>query len=261
MSLAAHLATDAALLAAVPWTYPAILLVAIVVGLALLRPRQRSLPLTRTERAAIALGAFLGAMLGAKLPFVLTDPEGLRSGAVWFANGKTMVFGLAGAYLGVELAKWALDVRTKTGDSFAVPAAVTIAIGRWSCFVAGCCYGAETTVPWAVAFDGVRRHPTQIYESLFHAAMAGLLVWLERRDAFPGQRFKFYVLCYLGYRFVSEFLRPEPAWWLGWSFYQWAALGLMPVFAALWWHDARARHQATAATAAAEATAAPAARP
>ena len=53
--------------------------------------------------------------------------------------------GIVGGYFGVELAKWTLDVRIKTGDTFAVPVAVGVAIGRVACFVGGCCYGAYET--------------------------------------------------------------------------------------------------------------------
>ncbi len=94
--------------------------------------------------AGIGLGAFCGAMIGAKLPFVLADWEGLLSGRAWLENGKTIVFGLVGGYFGVELAKALLGVRVKTGDSFAVPVAAALAIGRLGCFVAGCCHGTVT---------------------------------------------------------------------------------------------------------------------
>jgi hypothetical protein len=86
--------------------------------------RQSRLPLTRRQRAGIALGAFCGGMIGAKLPFVLSDWEGLLTGRAWLENGKTITFGLVGGYFGVEVAKVLCNVRMKTGDSFAVPVAV-----------------------------------------------------------------------------------------------------------------------------------------
>ena len=130
------------------WAYPLIMMTAIISGALLLRGAQRNVPLTAKEKLGIGLGAFCGAMIGAKLPFALADWDGLRSGAVWFSNGKTIVCGMVGAYFGVEVAKWIVDVRVKTGASFAVPAAVAVAIGRLGCFVAGCCYGTPTRLPW-----------------------------------------------------------------------------------------------------------------
>jgi phosphatidylglycerol:prolipoprotein diacylglycerol transferase len=133
---------------AVPWSYPLIMLASVTVAALLSRRGQRSLGLSRRERLGIALGAFCGAMIGAKLPFALADWEGLVSGRAWLDNGKTIVFGFVGGYFGVELMKARLGIRVKTGDSFAVPVALAISIGRLGCFVAGCCYGTVTTLPW-----------------------------------------------------------------------------------------------------------------
>ena len=61
-------------------------------------------------------------------------------------------------------------------------------VGRLGCFMAGCCYGHETNVPWAVTFTnplarenvgtplGVPLHPTQLYEAGVEAIILGLLL-------------------------------------------------------------------------------------
>jgi phosphatidylglycerol:prolipoprotein diacylglycerol transferase len=223
-----------------PWSYPLIMLAAVATGVLLSRGRQQTLGLTRQERIGIGIGAFCGAMIGAKIPFLIADWPGLISGSAWFDNGKTILCGLVGGYFGVEIAKWALEIRVKTGDSFAVPVAAAVAVGRLSCFVAGCCYGTHTTLPWGVDFcsDGPR-HPTQLYEAGWHAMSAVILAGLQKRGLFRGQLMKLYILAYLGFRFVTEFIRPEPRLWLGLTAYQWGALGLMPVFVGLWIRDRR----------------------
>lgn len=224
----------------VDWKYAAVMLLAILTGAALLRRSQTDLRLAWWEKLGLGLGAFCGGMLGAKLPFAVADWEGLRSGAVWLADGKTIMCGLVGAYFGVELAKWTLEIRIRTGDSFAVPAAVAIGIGRIACFIGGCCYGTQTTLPWGVAFPTAPglRHPTQLYEAAFHFSAAVVLAQLRRRGMFRGQLFKLYVVCYLVYRFCTEFIRPEAPLWLHLTGYQWAALWLLPVFSWLIWRAA-----------------------
>ena len=82
------------------WLYPLIMLGALAVGAWSLRRNQSQLGLRSSDKVAIGLGAFCGAMIGAKLPFAVSDWEGLRSGAVWFSNGKTIVCGMVGAYFG-----------------------------------------------------------------------------------------------------------------------------------------------------------------
>jgi phosphatidylglycerol:prolipoprotein diacylglycerol transferase len=216
------------------------MLLAVITGVALSRYSQRSLGLGLRERVGIGIGAFCGGMIGAKLPFALADWEGLFTGQAWFDNGKTILFGLVGGYLGVEVAKWSLGVQTKTGDSFAVPVAGAIAVGRIACFSAGCCAGIPTRVPWGVNFgDGVRRHPTQLYESAFHFLASFGLALLRSKQLLRGQLIKLYILSYLAYRFATEFLRPEPAVAFGLTGYQLAALGIAPLFIALWVRDDR----------------------
>lgn len=225
--------------------YTAIMGTAIGVAWLIARRTQSRLQLEPTQRLGIAIGAFCGAMIGAKLPFVLSDWNGMLSGIAWFGDGKTILTGLVGGYLGVVLAKWALDIRTHTGDSFVVPVAVAIGIGRLACFTVGCCYGTPTELPWGVRFptagDSLPRHPTQLYETAFHLGMAGLLAMLLKRGIWQGQLMKAYLIAYAAYRFGTEFIRPEARMWLDLTGYQWAALVLMAVFAALWWHDARQR--------------------
>jgi phosphatidylglycerol:prolipoprotein diacylglycerol transferase len=232
------------IIAALDLRYPLLMALALATCAMLLRRSQSSLPLSGREKLALGLAAFCGAMLGAKLPFALADWEGLTSGVAWFSDGKTIMCGLVGAYLGVEVAKWALEIHVKTGDSFAMPVAVAVGIGRLACFVGGCCYGCVTSLPWSVRFptagNDLPRHPTQLYEAAFHFAMAGLLAVLQRHGLFRGQLAKLYILCYLGYRFLTEFIRPEPRLTGGLTGYQYLALGLMPIFVWLWWRDASA---------------------
>ena len=227
-----------------PITYPLLMILAIATGAWLSRRTQRDLPITGRQKFGIGLGAFCGAFIGAKLPFALSDWDGLMSGAAWFSDGKTIMFGLVGGYLGVEIAKLLLDVRVKTGDGFAVPVAVAVAIGRIACFNAGCCYGQPTTLPWGVVFpnvDNQPRHPTQLYETAFHLLAAALLWQLQKRKIWSGQLIKAYFLAYFAYRFTTEFIRPEARIFAGLSAYQWAAVALTPVFALLWWVEGKAK--------------------
>ena len=201
--------------------YVLVMIVAIVTGIVLARQTQIALPLTPREKFFIGLGAFCGAMIGAKLPFVLSDWDGFLSGLAWFSNGKTILCGLIGGYFGVELAKWLLGVRIKTGDSFAVPVAAAVGIGRLGCFHAGCCYGTPTTMPWGMKFTelgheitgvptNVPLHPTQLYESFAMLLVFFFLLWLFRHRRFSGQVILAYALLYAAIRFVIEFFRDDP---------------------------------------------------
>ncbi|MCA9081635.1 MAG: prolipoprotein diacylglyceryl transferase, partial [Planctomycetaceae bacterium] len=164
-----------------PWSYSALMLAAIVTTGILFRTTGKRLPLSAGQQGAILLGAFVGSFVAARLPYLFSDTAALCSWQGWLGNGKTILFGLAGGYGGVELAKWCTGVKISTGDQFAVPVAVGIAIGRLACFQGGCCFGTPTALPWGFDFgDGILRHPTQLYESLFHLT-AAVAMWHARR--------------------------------------------------------------------------------
>jgi phosphatidylglycerol---prolipoprotein diacylglyceryl transferase len=192
------------------------------------------------NRLALTLCAFLGGTLGSKLPFALGASEGPFSALAWLSDGKTITTGLLGAYLMVELGKWWMTIHAKTGDTFALPLACALVVGRWGCFCNGCCYGTPTDLPWGCDFgNGLLRHPTQAYESLFHLGMAFVLWLLLREEWLRGHHFQLYLIAYGTYRFLTEYIRPEPASMCGLTFYQWVSLTLIAAMAGQWWLQRR----------------------
>lgn len=198
--------------------------------------------LPRNQKLFICLIAFGVAVVFAKLPFVIFADSQLHNAGALFLSGKTILLGMVGGYVGVELAKWRLGITKKTGDQFAVPVAVGIGVGRLGCFASGCCYGIGTEMPWGVVFQSVDmlpRHPTQIYELLFHLTMAAALYVLLINGRLQNQLIKLYFISYFVFRFVTEFIRPEIRWTFGLSAYQWAIVILVPIFVILWVRDQR----------------------
>lgn len=155
--------------------YSLFMVMATVVAGWLLRRQQSSLDLTAAQKWGIAIGGFIGVTFAAKVPFVLSiclsDASASASTGsagvlgAWMSDGKTVLWGLAGGYVGVEIAKWSLYVRGRTGDSFVIPMAVAIAIGRLGCLVQGCCYGVTTNQSW-----GLRSMPADGGQLLRHPA-------------------------------------------------------------------------------------------
>lgn len=111
-------------------------------------------------------------------------------------------------------------------------------IGRLGCFMAGCCFGRECHLPWAVTFNnpntlgpvGVPVHPTQLYESFLALGVFFFLLWLRHRQTFPGQMLGVYLLLAGVMRFIVEFFRGDergPVLLLGMPSTQVVALGIM----------------------------------
>jgi phosphatidylglycerol:prolipoprotein diacylglycerol transferase len=233
-----------------PQLYPFIMALAMGTGAVLSRYYKSSLPLNSVQKLWIGLCAFSGAILGAKLPFLIPGLPGFSDSGGILLSGRTILFGMVGGYAGVELAKWWVGLKVKTGDTFVVPVAASIAVGRLACFCGGCCYGTPTRLPWGIRFpniDDVARHPTQLYESLFHLTAAVTCAVLIRKQMFRGQLIKLYFIAYFIYRFTTEYIRPEARLVAGFTAYQWSTLVFIPLFVWLWLHDTRSQTTATKA--------------
>ena len=196
-----------------------------------LRRNDRSAALTQHQGLGVILGAAVGALIGAKLLAWLEaplDPAMLLRLDPFVLQGKTIVGGILGGWIGVEVAKARLHIRRSTGDAFAPALVAGIAVGRIGCFLAGLrdgTYGTPTDLPWGIDFgDGVRRHPTQLYEIAF-LLLLGLALARARRVARPsGELFLLFVAGYMGFRLAVENLKPRHVLVLGLSPIQIAAL-------------------------------------
>ncbi|MDH7478533.1 MAG: prolipoprotein diacylglyceryl transferase [Syntrophomonadaceae bacterium] len=98
-------------------------------------------------------------------------------------------------------------------DVIAPFVALGYSVVRIGCFLAGCCYGRPTDLPWGVVFPAlldVPRHPTQLYSSLFGILLFFFLWWLFPRRTFPGQVFLSYLIVYSLGRILIENWRDNP---------------------------------------------------
>lgn len=165
-------------------------------------------PVSDRSRLTVLVGAAIGAMIGARLLWWIGEPGVPLSRIL---AGKTIVGGLLGGLIGVEVAKKLSGIRTSTGDLFVFPLILATIVGRIGCFLAGPAdhtHGDPSNLPWAMAIgDGVRRHPVTLYEIAFLILLVPLLLRVHGQ---PGDRFRVYLASYLGFRLVIDFLKPFP---------------------------------------------------
>lgn len=83
------------------------------------------------------------------------------------------------------------------------------AIGRWGNFFNQEAYGTPTDLPWAITVEGVRVHPTFLYESLWCLLLFFILSAADKRKAFRGQTMSLYLILYSAERFFVEQLRTD----------------------------------------------------
>jgi prolipoprotein diacylglyceryltransferase len=188
---------------------------------------------TRWLIVAAAIG---GGVIGSHVLFMLEDlsPLVLSSySPTAFLEGKTIVGGLIGGLLAVEIVKAGLGIAVATGDLLVLPLAAGIAIGRVGCFLTGLSDGTSgvaTTLPWSVDFgDGIPRHPTQLYEIVFVILLAWLVARIAPRLGRGGDMFKVFMLGYLGFRVAVDFIKPATRI-AGVSVIQWACVAAIAYY-------------------------------
>jgi phosphatidylglycerol:prolipoprotein diacylglycerol transferase len=106
----------------------------------------------------------------------------------------------------------------KLADLISPLIALGLSFGRMGCFLAGCCYGKETSLPWAVVFrnpDSLARlnvplHPTQLYGAANGLVLFFFLTWVEKKKKFDGQVFWLFLFLYSMTRFFIEIFRGDP---------------------------------------------------
>jgi phosphatidylglycerol:prolipoprotein diacylglycerol transferase len=208
------------------YTYGLLLAAAYLAGLQLALYRARRAGLDANKVMDLGIWVIVSALVGAKALLILIDFD-------YFVEHPGDIFSVAraaGVFYGGLIAavsvgfwlirKYQLPFWT-TCDLFAPGIALGHTVGRLGCFAAGCCFGRETHVPWAVTFTNplatqfgtplhVPLHPTQLYESAAELLiLVGLLAFERRGRQFPGRTFWAYMAVYAISRFVIEIYRGD----------------------------------------------------
>lgn len=104
------------------------------------------------------------------------------------------------------------------GDIAAPATALGLFFGRIGCFLAGCCWGIPTKMPWGVVFSHpdsfttnhiVALHPTQLYEAFSGLIIFFYLLWKFKHRKYVGQIFFQGLMLYSVARFMIEFFRGD----------------------------------------------------
>jgi prolipoprotein diacylglyceryl transferase len=123
-------------------------------------------------------------------------------------------------------------------DALAPAVPVAQAFGRWGNYFNQELFGTPTGLPWGVEIapefrpvaypDAETFHPTFLYESLWNLALAGLIVWLDRRHpALRGRLVGVYLTGYAAMRFLLELIRTDTTFrFIGLSRNAWVSLGV-----------------------------------
>jgi phosphatidylglycerol:prolipoprotein diacylglycerol transferase len=217
------------------YSYGLMLTTSVLVGrLIALRLAERA----RIKRALAdrcAMWTMIGAVLGARLLFVVTNPGDFRNPMEIFrlADGGVVAYGgFLGGLVAAILFCRANKMPLLVWADCVVPAlCLGLAITRIGCFLGGCDFGRPWEGPWAVRFpqwspaytqqvklgqllpfatESLPVHPTQLYESLAGVALLLLILAIRRQKRSPGYTLAVFAMGYGVLRFLIEIVRDDP---------------------------------------------------
>ncbi len=229
--------------------------------------RRKGLP--EDKFANFIIITLLSGLLGAKLLHVYVYLGKDSISHLFFSRSGLVFYG--GLITGIPAGYWLTRRYEWNPGTVADVAAVAIPLGhffgRLGCFLNGCCFGSQCTLPWAIRFprivDGegyivgsepyafqksvedllkgtepysLPIHPTQLYEAFGSLAVfLFLYFYLTKKASFRGQLALVYLILYSMMRFLIEFFRADPrGGWSGLSTSQWISI-LMVIMAFSFW--------------------------
>lgn len=189
----------------------------------------------QSNRIWIIIGALFGALLGARLVGAMENPPQFFNATnplFYFYQNKTVVGGFLGGLAGVELIKKKIGERRASGDLFVFPMLLALIIGRIGCFGMGVyeqTYGLPTTLPLGMNLgDGVLRHPVTLYEICFLSFLWSALYYLKQHQPLQnGALFKLFLISYLFFRLLLDFIKPHYTFAIGLSTIQIACIACL----------------------------------
>lgn len=178
------------------------------------------------------IGLFVCSWIGAKLLFLFTQnqfniSELSVASNFWLGGGFVYLGGLLGGLLFTFVIGGIIpSLRLRNMQFTIIPLLWAHAIGRVGCFLAGCCYGTETNLPWAIHLHGLERHPVQIYEAFSLGLFAFYLMKLKKDHT---HFLSLYMVGYGFIRWVLEWFRGDEirGFTFNMSTSQWVSIGLI----------------------------------
>lgn len=180
----------------------------------------KKLSLNENQVYKIGFWGILSGFIGAKVLYWITIlGEIIQNPGIIFnlSEGFVVYGGLIGGVLGGALYCKIKKLNTLNYLAAIIPAiALGQGFGRLGCFLAGCCYGAETDSWIGMQFNespfaphGVNLIPTQLFSSGFDFLLALFLMFMLKKGKIK-EIIPFYFIAYSVGRFIIEFFRSDP---------------------------------------------------
>ena len=162
----------------------------------------------------LAIIAIPSGLLGARLYYVIFNWSWYSKNLSEILNFRGGGMAIHGALIGGILAGF-IYTKMKKINFFKMADTVMIgiplgqAIGRWGNYINGEAHGGPTNLPWGIMVDGIKVHPTFLYESIWDLGIFILLWCFRKKKKYEGQLAITYLILYSIGRFFIEGLRTD----------------------------------------------------
>ena len=162
----------------------------------------------------LAIFAIPAGVLGARLYYVIfnwgyysQNPSQILN----FRGGGMAIHGalIGGILAGLIYTKIKKIKFFKMADIALIGMPLAQAIGRWGNYINGEAHGGPTNLPWGIMVDGVKVHPTFLYESIWDFGIFIFLWMFRKKKKYEGQVAVYYIILYSLGRFFIEGLRTD----------------------------------------------------
>lgn len=161
----------------------------------------------------LLLFAIPAAVIGARAYYVIFSWDYYKDNPIQILNFRGGGLAIHGAIIAAVITAVIFTRRRnldfwQIADISAPSLALGQAIGRWGNFINQEAYGIPTDLPWGIMVNGVKVHPTFLYESIGDFLIFLFLIWYRRKKVkVSGEVFLLYIVLYSTVRFFVEGLR------------------------------------------------------
>jgi prolipoprotein diacylglyceryl transferase len=161
----------------------------------------------------LLLFAIPAAVIGARAYYVIFSWDYYKDNPIQILNFRGGGLAIHGAIIAAVITAVIFTRRRnldfwQIADIAAPSLALGQAIGRWGNFINQEAYGIPTDLPWGIMVNGVKVHPTFLYESIGDFLIFLFLIWYRRKKVkVSGEVFLLYIVLYSTVRFFVEGLR------------------------------------------------------
>ena len=153
--------------------YGIFIALAMLIASAFVLKKGKAMGLVEDDLMDLIIWVLPSAIIGARIYYVLFyDLNYYISTPMEILNLRAGGLAIHGGVIGGVLAGYFVTKRkkmpfVKLADIVAPALILGQAIGRWGNFFNGEAHGGPTNLPWGILVDGVRVHPTFLYESIW----------------------------------------------------------------------------------------------